>query len=63
MLTLSGAPDHVVSWSDFSLQHKKVRKLNRFVVQFFQAFTGFVILTICWSSVVAELLATVPGTF
>ena len=47
MLTLSGAPDHVVSWSDFSPQNKKVRKLTGFVIQFFQAFTGFVILTTC----------------
>ena len=29
MVTLSGAPDGVVSWSDFSLLHKVVRKLNR----------------------------------
>ena len=29
MLSLSGAADSVVSWSDFSLQHKKVRKLKR----------------------------------
>ena len=43
MRTLSGAPDCVVSWSDISLKHRKVRKLNRTVVQFFQAFTGFVI--------------------
>ena len=26
MLTLSGAPDRVVSWSDFSVQHKKCQK-------------------------------------
>ena len=50
MRTLSGAPDHVVSWSDFSLQNKNVRKLTGFVVQFFRAFTGFVILVTCWSS-------------
>ena len=55
MLTLSGAPDRIVSWSDFSLQHKTVRKLTRSVVQFFQAFTEFVILITCWSSVVVEL--------
>ena len=51
MLTLSGAPDRVVSWSDFSLYHKKVRKLNRILSHIFQTFTGFVILTTCWSSV------------
>ena len=50
MLTLSGAPDRFVSWPDFLLQHKIVRKLTGFVVQFFQAFTGFVILITCWSS-------------
>ena len=55
MLTLSGAPDRVVSWSDFSLQHKTVRKLTGSVIQFFQAFTGFVILITCWYSVVVEL--------
>ena len=57
MLTLSGAPDRVVSWSDFSRQHKTVRKLTGSVVQFFQALklTGFVILITCWSSVVVEL--------
>ena len=43
MLTLSGAPDRVVSWSDLSLQNKTVRKVMGSVVQFFQAFTGFVI--------------------
>ena len=47
MLTLSGAPDRVVSWSDFSLQHKTVRKPTGSVVQLFQAFTGFVILVTC----------------
>ena len=55
MLTLSGAPDRVVSWSDFSLQHQTVRNLTGSVIQFFQAFTGFVILITCWSSVVVEL--------
>ena len=40
MLTLSGALDHVVSWSNFSLQHKKSENYARFVVKFFQAFTG-----------------------
>ena len=55
MLSLSGAADRVVSWSDFSLQHKTVRKLTGPVVQFFQAFRGFVILITCWSSVVVEL--------
>ena len=57
MLTLSGAPDRVVSWSDFSRQHKTVRKLTGSVVRFFQALklTGFVILITCWSSVVVEL--------
>ena len=51
MLTLSGAPDRVASRSEFSLEHKTVRKLNRICrIQFFQAFTGFVILTKCWSS-------------
>ena len=57
MLTLSGAPDRVVSWSDFSLLHIKGRKLNRICHTSFQAltaFTGFVILTTCWSSVVVE---------
>ena len=56
MLTLSGVPDRVVSWSEFSLQHKKVRKLNRICHTFFQAFTGFVILTTYWSSVDASPL-------
>ena len=55
MLTLSGAPDRVISWSDFSLQHKKVRKLNRICRTILSSFTGFVILTACWSSVVIEL--------
>ena len=45
MHTLSLAPDRVVSWSDFSLLYKTVRKLNRIVVQFFHTFTRFVILT------------------
>ena len=36
MPTLSGAPDRVVSWSDFSLQHKTVRKLTGSVAQFFK---------------------------
>ena len=55
MLTLSGTPDSVVSWSDFSLQHKKVRKSYSICRTIFQAFTGFVILITCWSSVVVEL--------
>ena len=63
MLTLSGVPDRVVSWSDFSLQHKTVRKLTGSVIQFLQTFTGFVILRTCWSSVVVELLAAVSGIF
>ena len=29
MLTLPEAPDRVVSSSDFSFQHRKVRKVNR----------------------------------
>ena len=29
MLTLSGAPDRAVSWSDFSLQHKKSQKTKQ----------------------------------
>ena len=29
MLTLSGAPDHVVSWSDFLLQHIKSQKTKQ----------------------------------
>ena len=41
MLTLSGASDRVVIWSDVSLQRKKVRKLTGFVEQFFLAFTRF----------------------
>ena len=40
--------------SQFSI--KKVRKLNRICHTIFQAFTGFVILTTCWSSVDASLL-------
>ena len=55
MFTLSGAPDRVVSWPDFSLRHKTVRKLTGCVIQFSQAFTGFVILVTCWSSMVVEL--------
>ena len=51
VLTLFGAPDRVFSWSDFSLQHKKLRKLNRICRTISQAFTGIVILTTCWSSV------------
>ena len=38
MLTLSGAPDRVVSLSDFSLQHKKVRKLYRIYRTIFSSF-------------------------
>ena len=34
-----------------------------FVVQLFHAFTGFVILTTCWSSVVVELETAVSGIF
>ena len=55
MLTLPGAPDRVVIWSDFSLKHQIVRKLTGSVIQFFPACTGFVILLTCWSSVVVEL--------
>ena len=55
MLTLSGAPDRVVSWSDLSLSHKTVRKLNRICQTIFQAFTGFLTFSTCWSSVVVEL--------
>ena len=52
MPTLSGAPDCVVSWSDFSLQHKESQKTKQDLsYSFFQAFTGFVILTTCWFSV------------
>ena len=46
MLTLSGAPDRVVISSDFPLQQNQYRSSHRL----FQAFTGFIILTICWSS-------------
>ena len=35
--------------SQFSM--KRSENYTGFVVQFFQAFTGFVILTTCWSSV------------
>ena len=38
MLTLSGAPNHVVSWSDFSLLHKIIRKLNRICRAIFSRF-------------------------
>ena len=38
MLILSGASDHVVSWSDFLLLHKKVRKLNRICHTIFSSF-------------------------
>ena len=55
MLTLSGVPDRVFILSNFSLQHKKSENYTGFVVQFFQAFTGFLILTTCWSFVVVEL--------
>ena len=55
MLTLSGAPDRVVSWIDFLLQHKTVKKLTGSVIQFFQAFKEFVVLITCWYSVVVEL--------
>ena len=55
MVTLSGAPAGFVSWFDFLLVHKTVRKLNSICRTIFQAFTRFVILTTCWSSVVIEL--------
>ena len=51
IVTLSGAPDHVVSWSDFSLQHKKVRKLYRICHTIFSSFYRICLLTTCWSSV------------
>ena len=57
MLTLSGAPDRVVSWSDFSVQHENVRHLTG------SAFIGFVILIKYWYSVVVELQATLSGIF
>ena len=61
MLTLSGTPDHVVSWSDFSLQHKKVGKLNRICHTISSSFYSvchfnyMLVLCGCWSSVVVEL--------
>ena len=36
MLTLSGAPDRVVSWFDFSFQHENVRKLKDLLYNFFK---------------------------
>ena len=62
-LSEASVPDHVVSWSDFSLQHKTVRKLTGSVIKIFQAFTGFVILITCWSSVVVEVSRAVSGMF
>ena len=38
MLSLSGALDRVVSLSDFSFQHKKVRKLYRIYRTIFSSF-------------------------
>ena len=55
MLTLSGAPDRGVSWSDFLLLHKTVTKLSRIFRTIFSSFTGFVISNTCWSSVDVEL--------
>ena len=55
MLALSGAHDRVVSWSDFSFFQKIVRNLNKICRTIFHAFTGFFILTTCWSSVVVEV--------
>ena len=55
MLTLSGAPDRVVGWFDFSLQHKKAKELNRICHAIFQAFTGFIILITRWSSVMLSI--------
>ena len=51
MLTLSGAPDRVISWSDFSLQHKKVTKLNWICRTIFSSFYRICHLTTCWSFV------------
>ena len=34
---------------------KKSENYTGFVVPFFQALTGFIILTTCWSSVIVEL--------
>ena len=39
------APDPVVSWSDFSLLHIIVKKVNRICHIIFHASTGFVIFT------------------
>ena len=61
MLTVSGVPGRVVSWSDFSLQHKKVRKLNRICRGIFSGFyrichfDNMLVLCGCWFSVVVEL--------
>ena len=61
MLTLSGAPDHVANWSDFPLQHNKIRKLNRICRTTFSSFYRICHfnykLVLCgrWSSVVVEL--------
>ena len=60
MLILSGAPDRAVSWSDFSLLHKIVRKLNicRTILSRFYRICHFnymLVLCGCWPSVVVEL--------
>ena len=55
MLTLSGAPDCVISWSDFSLLHKIVRKLNSicrktfFTLFRFSHFNYMLVLYVCLS--------------
>ena len=38
MLALSGAPNCVVSWPDFSLMHKAVRKLKSICRTIFSSF-------------------------
>ena len=55
MSTLSGAPDRVVSRSDFSLQHEKVRKINRICHTIFSSLFRFSNLTTYRSSVVLVL--------
>ena len=51
MLTLCGAPDRVVSWSDFSFSHQLVRKLDTNCGTIFSRFYRTCNLTTCWSSV------------
>ena len=57
MLTLSGEPDVLSAGLNSYFNIKSQKTKTGFVIQFFQAFTGFVILTKCWSSQTLWLLS------